>query len=221
MAASYATRAQVYRLVPRGALGEQARKVASASPSLDRLELEGHGFEADDPVQFQVDQGGALPAPLALLTVYYAKLVDIGGGVKSSSLFQVSATVGGAAVDLTTSGTAPFRVFAPLDAIVDAALELFSRRVDRECSSHKVPFTAPYPPEVVDAVVVLTAQRLRRRKGLGAQFAFLDDEEASVMRNFAAFKKTQLRDGSATSTTNRAVRGSALFSSSERTDEIP
>ncbi len=220
MAASYATRAQVFRLVPRGAIKEPARAIASADAVLNRLELEGHGLADDDVIQFTVDQGGALPAPLALLTPYYAKLVDIGGGVKSSSLFQVAATAGGAAIDLTTSGTKPFRMFAPADAIIDAALELFSRRADRECTAHAVPFTAPYPPEVVDMVLILTANRLVRRLGLGG-FGHLKDEEDAVMRNFASFKNTPSRDATATASTNKAIVVSASASQESARGTIP
>jgi len=220
MAAMYATRAHVYRLVPRGTISEAARVVASVDSTLDRIELEGHGLDADDPIQFKVDQGGALPGGLALLTIYYAKLVDIGGGVKSSSLFQVAATLGGAAIDLTTSGTKPFRVFTPIDAIVDQALELFSRRVDRECSSHGVPFVVPYPPEVVDAVVVLTAHRLVRRARLTG-FESLQAEEDAVMRNFTSFKNAPLRDATATASTNRAQIASASSSQEAGRGTIP
>lgn len=216
MGVAYATRAQVYRLVPRGAIREASRVVASVDPATDRIELEGHGFEDGDPLQFQIDQGGVLPTPVALLTVYFAKLVDLGSGVKSSGLFQISASSGGAAIDLTTAGSKPFRVFSPLEAIVDAALELFSRRCDRECTMHGVPFAAPYPAEVVDAVVVLTAQRLRRRFGLSG-YSMLDDEETAVMRNFASFKRNPLRDTTATPATNTAIAESVTGATIEAT----
>jgi hypothetical protein len=211
MGVSYATRAQVYRLVPRGTLGEAARVVANADASLDRLELGGHGFEDSDPLQFQVDQGGVLPAPLALLTVYYAKLVDIGGGVKSDGLLQVSASPGGAAINLTDVGTKPYRVYLPVDALIDVTNEIFSRWLDGKLPAHGVPLAAPYPAWVSDAVALRTAARLVRRKSL-SQYAGLLAEEDTLLKDVASLVRgIPLRDDS-------VVTGSTNLATSESID---
>lgn len=65
----------------------------------------GHQLVNDLPVRLQAFYG-ALPAPLALATTYYVK-------VTSSSTFQLSATPGGAAIDLTSQGTQNFNFVSP------------------------------------------------------------------------------------------------------------
>ena len=62
----------------------------------DTITITDHGFENDDILQFE--STGTLPAPLAALTPYYV----VG---KTANTFQVSLTLGGGAIDLTTGGT--------------------------------------------------------------------------------------------------------------------
>jgi hypothetical protein len=59
-----------------------------------------HGRVNTDSVRFSVSTGGTLPAPLTTGTWYIIN--------KTNDTFQVSATPGGAAVDITTAGTGTF-----------------------------------------------------------------------------------------------------------------
>lgn len=60
--------------------------------------LASHGFAANDPVVFS-NSGGALPAAITAGTKYYIKtVVDV-------NTFTVSATAGGAAINMATAGT--------------------------------------------------------------------------------------------------------------------
>lgn len=56
-----------------------------------------HAFVANDAVEVS-NSGGALPAPLAGITTYYAR--DVAGAT-----LKLAATSGGAAIDLTSTGT--------------------------------------------------------------------------------------------------------------------
>ena len=209
----YATREDVYRVgLPRGSLASESRLISSADPATSRLELEGHGFSASSPVQFQIDTGGVLPAPLALLTVYYVVLVPVGGDY-SESLFQVSATSGGAAITLTTTGTAPFRGFVPFGLSIDRENENHSRWIDSLLPGEAAPLTAPFPAWVVDTVAKRTAASLVRQLGLGS-FQGVIDEADSVTRDALRLAKNgiRIRDGGAGAIipTNLAVVASRM-----------
>jgi hypothetical protein len=65
----------------------------------DLITLNSHGLLAGDRVRF-TNTGGALPAGLAAATNYFV----IASGLTANA-FKVSATVGGAAVDITDTGT--------------------------------------------------------------------------------------------------------------------
>jgi hypothetical protein len=65
-----------------------------------------HGLAVNDPVQFSTN--GVLPAPLMLGTTYYVKTVV------DANHFQISATPGGAAINMTAAGSG---AFAGLSAI--------------------------------------------------------------------------------------------------------
>lgn len=63
------------------------------------LTLTGHGLANGDPVRFwNIGGGSSLPSPLVFGTVYYAVSV-------AANTFQVSATSGGGAITLTTTGS--------------------------------------------------------------------------------------------------------------------
>jgi len=216
---SYAAREDVFGMgVPRGALIRKARLIASVDIGANALELAGHGLKDDDAIQFTADAGGELPTPLALLTPYFAKLIDV-GGENDENRFQVSATLGGSAVDLSDEGTAPFRVAVPLGPTIDRYLAQFSRWADRKCIAHKVPFEEPYPDEIVYIVRLRTTLQVIADLNLGG-FAHLAGRERDAIADFLAFAATPLRDERATASTNRAVSGSSR-SSADRTDTIP
>lgn len=143
--------------LPRGGIPNPARLAAEppASVSSNAIELDGHGFALNDPVSFRAEAGGSLPSPLVAGTTYYA--IPAGEGY-----FQVAATSGGAAIDLTTTGSGVV-VLTPLP--IDAAIEFASALIDDMLPSHVVPLTAPYPPIVVMTCAELAAAKLAARSG--------------------------------------------------------
>jgi hypothetical protein len=79
---------------PLSALIPGTLSVASST-----ITLNGHGLSANDPVRVWAI-GGSLPSPLVQGTSYY-----VVGGSLTSNTFQVSATSGGGAITLTTTGS--------------------------------------------------------------------------------------------------------------------
>jgi uncharacterized phiE125 gp8 family phage protein len=82
----------------------------------DVLTAPGHNFAAGDQLQLSTDGTGVLPTPLAASTTYY--VVN-----PTSSSLQLSATSGGAAIDITAAGTKPF-FLGLLDTRIKMALRL-------------------------------------------------------------------------------------------------
>lgn len=125
--------------LPSGALSNPGRPVAP-NASLDLFALDMHGAATGDPVEFRAEgSSGALPAPIVEGTTYYVIAL-------SQSRFSVSATSGGAAIDLTTSGE---NVLATFPAPVEAALDKASRLIDEMIPAHVVPFADDAIPEIV------------------------------------------------------------------------
>lgn len=191
----YCSEADLYRFgLPRGALANPGRLIAAAYPATDSLELDGHGFELDDEIRFRAEAGGAMPAPLAVATTYYAIPV-------SDTLFQVAATQGGSAIGLTT-GAESVLVMTPLP--VADVIERYSRLVDDYAPAHLVPFTAPIPIRVVAIVAELSAQRLLWISG--QKSIAMDLIEAAAHKELDRWAKgLPLRDSTATGRANLAV----------------
>lgn len=207
---SYCTREDVYRQgVPRGALVSRGRLVESVDVNADTLELEGHGLGNGTVVQLRAADGGALPAPLSASTVYYA--LPVSG---SDSLLQLSATEGGAAIGLTSSGAAPFMLFVPLGPMLDDLIEVYSRWLDSLVIGHTVPFEEPIPAWVRHCTAVRTAAHASRVLGLGSQTEqIFEAERMAIADAMRLAKGPTLRDAAATGPANRAVyavAGSAL-----------
>lgn len=213
MGVSYATRSDVMGTgVPRGALVRPSREIARADATSNALELEGHGLADDDPVTFQVDADGVLPAPLSLGVTYFAKVVD-------EDRFQVSTTEGGPAIDLTTVGTAPFSLVVPIGPMIDKYNEIYSRWADRKCIAHVVPFTAPFPTEIVNIVALRTA--LKVVAVLGRSMPNLEKQKDDEMADFLSFATTPLRDARATAPANVAIARSAADAAGRGRGTIP
>lgn len=70
---------------------------ATFDATTDRVTVPDHGRAANDPVAFTTT--GAMPAPLVSLTTYFVKTVI------DANTFTLSATAGGALIDLTTNGS--------------------------------------------------------------------------------------------------------------------
>jgi hypothetical protein len=156
-APAYASRGDVYRYgLPRGALGNPGRLVASALAATDTIELFEHGFQSGDALTVRVPEGGVLPVPLVAGTIYYALRLN-------DSEFQVSAAPLGSAINLTTDGVS---VIVTADLPFDDVLQYYSRFVDDMLPAHSVPLTTPYPIMVVATVAELAAKKLQILSGL-------------------------------------------------------
>jgi hypothetical protein len=157
---AYAARRDVYRYgLPRGALGNPGRLVASSLASTNTIELVEHGFETGDAVTFRATEGGTLSAPLVAGVVYYVIAL-------TDSAFQVATTPTGSPIDLTTDGVS---MMVSADLPIDDLLEYYSRFVDGFLPAHAVPLPAPYPVTVVAIVAELTARRLQILSGLTSE----------------------------------------------------
>jgi len=181
------------------------QRLASADAAANTLTLEGHGLADGDPVQFVADTGGVLPAPLAAGTQYYALPVT-----GSSSLFQVAASAGGAAVNLSTAGTGNFSVTRSVVPMIERYLEIASRTVDRKSRGHAVPQSEPYPVEVVNWTIRIAEWHVAGELGkLGGQN---DDpiwgRYIDALRDLADLSKgASMRDAAASPPVNLAIRG--------------
>lgn len=192
----YCTRGDVYTFgLPRGLIANPARLCASALASTDRFELDDHGFSDGDELLFRAESSGSLPAPIVAGTTYYAKRVN-------DSFFQASLTVGGAAIDLTASGTSVL-VATPLPFA--AVIESWSRFVDDHCPAHLVPFTAgSIPIRVVRIVAKLSAFELH---ALAQQKSVtMADQKQDALGELKEWKAgLPLRDSTATGGANLSV----------------
>lgn len=115
-----------------GVLSNPGRPV-DVDATLDLFVLDVHGLTTGDPVELRAEgSAGAMPGGLTEGTTYYAIVL-------SQSRFQVSATVGGAAIDLSSAGA---NVLASFPLPVDAALTWASRIIDENLPAHVVPLAA-------------------------------------------------------------------------------
>lgn len=146
---AYASGTAAYAFLPAGGLPNPAL-VATAVPASDVIVCDGHGLSVGDVVRFGVEIGGSLPSPLVVETAYYVQ------AVVSSSRFRVSATNGGAAIDLTTAG-ANFSFTHELPW--GDWYEWGARQVDSFLPPHVVPLVEPYPEIAITANAELAALR--------------------------------------------------------------
>lgn len=149
--AGYCARADVYAFgVPRGAIPNEGRLALSVDAAANTIALGDHAFATGDPVHFRAEMGGSMPAPLVAGVTYYAIAT-------TDDTFQVSATVGGPAIDLTSAGS-EILVIAPLP--IDQAIAYGARVIDQALVAHGVPLTEPYPELVVMTNAELAAGKL-------------------------------------------------------------
>ncbi|WP_434048056.1 MULTISPECIES: hypothetical protein [Sorangium] len=90
------------------------KKASSVDAGLNAFVVTAHGWSSNQPVRVTA-VGGTLPGGLSAGTVYYVRSPTTNG-------FQLSATSGGAAIDITSSGSGTIYVWP----VVDAAAALFS-----------------------------------------------------------------------------------------------
>lgn len=145
--------------LPRGAIPNPGRTIASVSAGANTLTLDEHGFDTGDLVTFRAQGGGSLPSPLVEGTTYYAINVD-------DARFSVSATEGGAAIDLTTAGS---RVLVISRLPREAAIRWASAIIDQSLPAHAVPLTAPYPDIVIATCAELAVGKLAPYTGAGSK----------------------------------------------------
>lgn len=149
--ASFCDESDVYAVVPSGSIPNGGRLCASALAATDAFELDAHGFALDTPLRFRAEEGGSLPTGISAGTTYYAIPVN-------ESSFKVSATAGGAAVNLTADGSL---VLAIRDRPIALAIEKASEDVAQELRGSAIPAAAPYPIAIRSATALLAARYLR------------------------------------------------------------
>lgn len=198
MADLYCTRGDLYRFgLTRGALGVAGRVVESSLASTDVITLDAHGFDTGNEVAFRATEGGTLSSPLVAGTTYYAIRL-------SDSTFQVAATDGGAALDLTTNGVSMIVATAlPFDDVI----EFYSRWVDGCVPANAVPFVDPVPVVVKAIVAELSAKKLLQLAGHTS--ASVNEAELAAKAQLERWSKgIPVRDANATAPTNKAVASS-------------
>lgn len=148
---SYCDESDLYDFgLPRGSLSNPARLVA-ADAATDSFTLDVHGFVDDDQVSFRADPGGSLPTGLVAGVTYFVKRL-------SEFAFQVAATAGGAAINLTTAGS---RVVAYAPINLAAAIQWASRVLDDAMQgSTVVPLALPVPEIIKMTCAELAAGKL-------------------------------------------------------------
>ncbi len=193
---AYATARDLYTFgLRRGVLVNAGREVESSVASTNVLTLDGHMFETGDEVTFRTVEGsgGTLSSPLVAGTVYYViRLTD--------STFSLSATDGGAAIDITSNGSV---MMVKAELPVDALLEAYSRFVDDFVPAHLIPFTTP-PVTVVRIVCELTAAKLLSLSGQSS-VSMTEAEVGAKAQLERWVKGLPIRDASATPSANRAI----------------
>lgn len=169
--------------LPPGVLSQQALLVASVDTTGDALEVADHGCAAGDPVIMSVDPGSTLPSPLVAGTTYYARPV-----AGRPDRLQLAATVGGAAVNLTTAGAGTFSLLADISEARSLEARRFaSRQVDSYMPSEAVPFSAPYPAQAVAYSAKLAARELLRQ--LGRKDAGVWEAADAVLADLSNFRR--------------------------------
>jgi hypothetical protein len=151
----YCSRGDVNDWIPSGELVGKSDLLASALATSDVLTLDGHGLEDDDPVKVSAIEGGSVAAPLVSGTVYYAIRVN-------NAEFQLAATAGGSAIDLSSDGDG-MRISR--EPKYDNVIEFWSRWADGFLPAHAVPLDEPIPPLVRVITAKLSAYDLMGIEG--------------------------------------------------------
>jgi len=156
MPSQYCTIPDLYDYgLPRGGLPNPARLVDSVNSAGDTLSLDEHGWLGGEAIAFRADVGGSLPLPLVDGTTYYALRVSV-------SLFQVAATSGGAAINLTTPGA---RVLVIESLPLLPAIMWASAIIEDNVPGHVIPFVSPIPEIVKMTCAELAIGKLMARQG--------------------------------------------------------
>lgn len=202
----YASRSDVAKRLPPGALGSDAGLVASCLAGTDVITYDGHGFETDDVVKLRAIEDGTLSAPLVAGTSYYVIRTD-------NAHFQLAATAGGSAINITSDGVS---MIVSRDPNYDEIIEFYSRWADSFLPAHLVPFTAPIPVLVKGIVADLAAKRLLNTAGQDS--AVLNTAELAAKAQLERFAKNGLnvRDANATASSNKAITSTLTSTADSR-----
>jgi hypothetical protein len=195
------TEADVYSFgVPRGSLPNPGRLVASVSVAGNYLTLDAHGLGEGLALEFRAEAGGSLPAPLAEGVTYYARPLAAGR-------FAVSASPGGAALDLTTTG-ANVVVVVPLSAQIADAITWAEGIIYEHLPAHATPVADPVPTVLRTTCATLAAGRLLALRGAASKsIAELVAEAQTLVRRWAS--GVPVRQASAAGRTNLASAAAA------------
>jgi hypothetical protein len=201
----YATRNNVLALVPHTLLSRPARAVEGIDPSADVLQLAQFALDANAPCMFSASGNGVLPSPLAPFTIYYALTVALADTTTDENRFQVSATSGGSAIDLTDAGAAPFSLVIPAGPTIDAQIDKFSRWVDSVVTGDAVPLVQPIPSWITAIVSLRSA--IGSAHAFGRSVPVLEQDEDKEIADFLRMAKNlPLRgDAAAQLSANTAV----------------
>ena len=201
----YCSRKDVTDRLPPGSVVSPAGMVASCLASTDVLTYDGHGLETDTEVTVRAAEvGGTLAAPLVAGTVYYAIRL-------SNASFQLAATAGGAAINITSNGVEMTVIREPQ---FDDAIEEASRWADDILPAHAVPLTAPINIIVRRAVAAVAAKYILNFNGQHSA-AVKEAELESKAKLERHAKGMPLRGGTAQTPTNLAVTATSVSSGSD------
>ena len=178
---AYCTEPDLYAFgLPRGSLTNPA-KLVTVDATANSVTLDVHGFADGDEVTLRADAGGSMPTGLTAGVVYFVRRL-------SESRFELAASSGGAAIDITTTGSRVV-VCAPLN--IDAAIDWASRVLDDAMQgSTVVPLTAPVPDIIRMTCAELAAGKLMA--GSNGSRALLETTDAAMKRAAAWSKKRPL-----------------------------
>jgi hypothetical protein len=194
----YCSRSDVNDRLPPGSITSPAGILASCLASTDTLTYDGHGLETDREVTVRAADGGTLAAPLVAGTVYYAKRL-------TNSTFQLAATAGGAAINITTNGV---EMVVTREPLYDDVIEFVSRWADGCLIAHATPLTAPIHPLVRGVVADVAAKRILNAGG--SDSAIVKEAELAGKAMLERLKPgVPLRGASAPIPTNLAVTSTA------------
>ncbi len=194
----YCTRSDVTRRLTPGALMTIAGPVASSLAASNVISYDGHGFETNDPVTVRAVPGGTLSAPLVAGVTYYVIRL-------TNSDFELSETVDGPAIDITTDAVS---MVVARDPDFDLWIEFYSRWADSSLPGHLVPLgrnNVPVHPLVRGLVADMVAERMFNISGQPSSEAMkaLEIATAAQLTRFAA--GMPLRGAPATASANLAV----------------
>lgn len=194
----YATQSDIEAHAPPEQLVRPARLVSTVSTSTDILTLDGHGLQTDDPVTLRADASGSLPSPLAAGTTYYAIRV-------TDATFQLSASAGGSALNLTTAGS---NVLLVRQIPWTRADTFATSIVDMALQAHAlVPLAAPYPQIVVEVAATLAGEWLRRWAGVSSRQ--MTEVITWAQQQLDRFASVPVRGTNAPTGANITIRASA------------